>query len=152
MYSERARAKRDVDRSTPALAQHAFARFLAAGQLDRHLRRTRPIYRDRRAALLDALSEHLPDLRATGADAGLHALVALPRGVDQRSVVAAASARGVAVSGVARQGTAEPAGLLLGYAALHAEQIRAGIAELTGVIAAERDGAAVGAQSGGMRR
>ncbi|NLT07022.1 MAG: PLP-dependent aminotransferase family protein [Solirubrobacterales bacterium] len=133
-----ARAKLDADRCAPALTQAAFARLLAAGELDRHLRRTRPVYRDRRAALLDALAGHLPELTPTSADAGLHAVALLPPGLDERAVVAAAAARGVALTGVRQDGGAGDPGLVLGYASLPAERIRAGIAELAHAVAAAR--------------
>jgi len=134
-----ARAKLDADRASPALTQRAFASFLAGGDVDRHLRRTRPIYRERRATLLDALAERLPALRATGAAAGLHLVATLPEELDAVTVAAAASERGVAVSAV----PAAPAGgdgagrerLLMGYAGLPAERIRAGVAELADAVA-----------------
>src|SRR3954449_9697740 len=49
-------AKLLADRGSPILDQLTFADFLSRGELDRHLRRHRPIYRRRRDALLTALA------------------------------------------------------------------------------------------------
>ncbi len=43
------------DRGSSSLDQLAFADFLSRGEFDRHLRRMRPIYRERRDVLLEAL-------------------------------------------------------------------------------------------------
>ena len=75
------------------LEQLTLAAFLERGELDRHLRRTRPAYRRRRDALLAALS----GLEVEGVAAGLHVLARLPRGLTEADAVAAAAARGVAV-------------------------------------------------------
>ena len=45
-------AKRRADRGSSVLEQVPFADFLDRGELDRHLRRARPIYRERRDALV----------------------------------------------------------------------------------------------------
>src|SRR5918999_66575 len=54
-------AKASDDLGTPVVEQLALADFLERGQLDRHLRRTRAVYRARRDALVDALERLLPD-------------------------------------------------------------------------------------------
>ena len=61
-----AEAKALADRGSPVLDQLALADFLARGELDRHLRRTRPLYRRRRDALLRALRDSAPRARAGG--------------------------------------------------------------------------------------
>lgn len=84
-----------ADNGRSRLEQHVLAEFIASGDFDRHLRKMRVIYRDRRAALLEALAQELPDAVVGGVSAGLHACVALPRRVDEAAVVAAAARRGV---------------------------------------------------------
>ena len=54
--------------------------FLSHGDLDRHLRRTRRVYRQRRDTLIDALARHFPEATPSGIAAGLHLLVSLPAG------------------------------------------------------------------------
>jgi GntR family transcriptional regulator/MocR family aminotransferase len=108
--------KRLSDLGTPVLEQLTLAAFLARGELDRHLRQTRPLYRRRR----DALLAGLPGLHAEGAAAGLHVLVHLPDRADAADVVAAAAARDVAVEplGPHDMSGARPPALILGYSRL----------------------------------
>jgi GntR family transcriptional regulator / MocR family aminotransferase len=98
----------------PAFEQVAFARLLESGELDRHLRRTRRLYRRRRERVLGVLERELPGTAVEGAAAGLHVVVRLPPGSDEAAVVAAARRRGVRVDGI---GAAGPA-LVLGYGRL----------------------------------
>ncbi len=56
-----------TDRFTNVITQAAFAEFLRRGDLDRHLRRTRRCYRQRRDAL-DACRRPVPALRASHRD------------------------------------------------------------------------------------
>ena len=71
--------KANDDRATPLLEQLGLAILIERGELDRHLRRTRPVYRRRRDRLIEALARHAPAARPEGAAAGLHLLVRLPR-------------------------------------------------------------------------
>ena len=73
-----------ADQGTARIDQHAFAAFLARGELDRHLRRMRVEYRARRDALVSALATELPDAAVRGIAAGLHVTVELPAGHDPR--------------------------------------------------------------------
>jgi GntR family transcriptional regulator / MocR family aminotransferase len=104
------------DLGTPVLEQLTLEAFLARGELDRHLRQTRPLYRRRR----DALLAGLPGLRAEGAAAGLHVLVQLPDGASEAEVVAAAAARDVAVESLGPHDMSgeRPPALILGYSRL----------------------------------
>ena len=55
-----------VGQGTARIEQLAFARFLARGDLDRHLRRMRIRYRTRRDAMVAALAAELPEARVRG--------------------------------------------------------------------------------------
>jgi GntR family transcriptional regulator / MocR family aminotransferase len=127
-----ATAKFNADRGSPSLEQLAFADFLSRGEFDRHLRRMRPIYRQRRDALLRALERYLPDVLPVGASAGLHVLAWLPDGADEAAIVERAAAAEVAVDGVTpmRMAATGRPGLILGYARLTEREIDAGIARL----------------------
>jgi GntR family transcriptional regulator/MocR family aminotransferase len=135
-----AAAKVLADRGSPALDQLAFADFLARGELDRHLRRMRPVYRRRRDALLEALRERLPDFEPTGIAAGQHLVTWLPSDLDETAVVQAAARRGVGVYGVApyRIGSEGPGGLIFGYATLNEPMIAEGVGILADVVAGLR--------------
>ena len=79
----------------------AYARLIATGELDRHLRRTRREYRERRDALVAALATRLPECRVEGVAAGLHLLLRLPPGTDEHAVVAALAERRIRIRGLA---------------------------------------------------
>ncbi len=132
-----ARAKLSADRGSPALEQLAMARFLEAGELDRHLRRTRAIYRRRRDVLVEALGRYLPDLTIRGIAAGLHLLCELPRSVDESRLVAAAASRGIRVYGARAyhaNPAAAPAAILVGYGGIDEERIDAGVRALAALV------------------
>jgi GntR family transcriptional regulator/MocR family aminotransferase len=126
-----------ADRGSPALDQLAFADFLSRGELDRHLRRMRPVYRRRRDALLDALRDRLPDFRPTGIAAGQHLVAWLPPDLDEATVVEAAARRGIGVYGIApyRIASQGAGGLIFGYATLSERTIAEGIEILASVVA-----------------
>jgi GntR family transcriptional regulator/MocR family aminotransferase len=118
-----AKEKRLTDLGTPVLEQLTLAAFVERGELDRHLRRTRPVYRRRRDTLLAALA----GLEVEGVAAGLHVLARLPPGTTEDDVIREAAGRDVAVTGLARHvdRNARAPALVLGYSR-HPE---AGLAE-----------------------
>ena len=138
-----AEAKRAADLGSPAIDQLAFADFLARGELDRHLRRLRPIYRHRRDLLLAELARQLPELRPVGASAGLHVLAWLPDDLPEDACIEVARRAGVLIQGVGPRHDGDPAGsgaLTFGYGAITASAIPAGVARLATVIEAVRGG------------
>ena len=115
-----AAAKAVEDAGGEVVSQLALADFIERGELDRHLRRMRLRYADRREALLAAVAEHLPEAKAGTGNAGLFELVTLAPGTDEAGVIAAAATRGVGIEGLALHSYAggnEP-GLVLGYAGM----------------------------------
>lgn len=112
---------------TATLPQAALAHLLRTGGYDRHLRRTRGLYRRHRDVLLADLRRVLPDCSPVGIAAGLHVVLRLPAGVDDRRVERELAERGVAAPALSNY-THEPAnarhpGLVLGYAAPNTEQL-----------------------------
>ena len=134
-----AAAKRVADLGSPGLDQLMLAWLIETGALDRLLRRVRKRYRARRDALVHALRTALPTTTVRGIAAGLHALVELPAGLDERRVVEVAARQGVGVVGLQHysfDGASSPPALVLGYAALTEAEIVSGIAELARVVRA----------------
>ena len=65
--------KRSTDTHCDGLTQSTLAAFIAEGHLARHIRRMRPIYAQRRQALVRGLEQHLGQwLQVLPGDAGLH--------------------------------------------------------------------------------
>lgn len=120
------------DAGSETIGQLALADFIVRGELDRHLRRMRGVYEQRRATLIDALARHLPQATATGAPAGIFELVQLPEGIDEPALLSAAASAGVGVEGLALHSFGEggPPGLVLGYGALPEPAIERAVALL----------------------
>jgi GntR family transcriptional regulator/MocR family aminotransferase len=139
LVADVAAAKLVDDRGSPVLEQLTFADFVARGEFDRHLRRMRPRYRERRDVLLNTLTARLPDFEATGISAGLHVVTWLPPDLAEAAVVDAAAARGLGVYGL-RPYRMSPgrAGLLFGYGNVSPAAIRDGIGLLADVVSAIR--------------
>jgi GntR family transcriptional regulator/MocR family aminotransferase len=127
-----------VDHSTPTLIQAAFTEFLAHGDLDRHLRRMRKTYRQRRDALIAALARWLPDARPSGVAAGLHVLVTFPGGPSETELAARAAEAGVRIYPIVEHRIVPrpdaPPAVLLGYGGLTPAAIDEGVQILAGVL------------------
>ncbi|WP_454729926.1 MocR-like pyridoxine biosynthesis transcription factor PdxR [Cellulosimicrobium protaetiae] len=129
--------------------QLTFARFVASGGYDRHLRAARGRYRRRRDAVLDALARELPDAAVSGIAAGMHALLSLPSAPDDPApdaahVVREAARREVTVVDLRRY-QVRPADrsttLVLGYGNLADARVDEAVARLaTAVRSARRTG------------
>jgi GntR family transcriptional regulator / MocR family aminotransferase len=128
--------KESADHGGPVVEQLAFAELLAAGGYDRHLRRVRRVYRDRRDAVVRALRRHLPAARVSGVAAGLHLVVELPDGTDDRGLVARAEAVGLGPLPLSalRQRRGGPPGLVIGYATHSANELTHAVRRLAGLV------------------
>jgi GntR family transcriptional regulator/MocR family aminotransferase len=130
-----------ADRGTARIEQHAFADFLARGELDRHLRRMRAHYRRRRDALVGALAEALPEAAVLGVAAGLHVMLQLPDSDNEQAIREEAHDRRIELETMSDYRPAarkrSPA-LLLGYAQMPESAIRAGVHELAKAVQAAR--------------
>jgi GntR family transcriptional regulator/MocR family aminotransferase len=136
-----AEAKFNDDHGSPALEQLGLSDFISSGRFDRHLRRNRAMYKQRRDALVSALTKHLPEAKVEGVAAGLHLVVTLPEGIDEAQLIDAAAERSVGVTGMARYrsfGSAGPPAILLGYGAIAEAAIAPGIRRLEKALAAIR--------------
>lgn len=128
------------DYGVSRIEQHTLALFLASGDYDRHLRRMRLLYSKRRAALVSALAEFIPDAAITGISAGLHASVTLPDRYDEPELATLAARKGIAFGFLSRHlfgnAASGPTTVLIGYARLSEGNIRAGIRGLATILAA----------------
>jgi len=125
-----ARAKWLSDRNTPLLEQAALADFLREGHFERHVRRTRRLYKRRRDALVESLGGAFGSSAAILGDAaGIHLLVRFASqsigARAQRNRVHLASAERYYASGRA------PREFIMGFSAISERAIREGIKRLT---------------------
>lgn len=122
-----------------ALDQLALADFIDCGAYDRHVRRMRKRYRERRDQLVSVLAARAPDIRVTGISAGLHAVLELPPGGEAPALSAARTA-GLSLDGLSSyQHRADPTppreGLVVGYAAPPNSAFARAVEVLAGVMA-----------------
>jgi GntR family transcriptional regulator / MocR family aminotransferase len=131
-------AKHASDLGSPALPQLVLAQLIASGDLEQHIRLMRKRQRGRRDALLGALRAYLPQARVQGVAAGLHLLVTFP-GLDipDTELADRILRAGVLVHPLSAHGPrAEAPGLVLGYAAHTADQLREAVRRIGSVFSA----------------
>jgi GntR family transcriptional regulator/MocR family aminotransferase len=137
LTQEITQAKLAADRGSGALEQAAFAEFIRCGDLDRHLRRSRLIYKNKRTLLAETLGAHLPGMVLRGVAAGLHLTVELPAGINESALVEQAAKHGIRVHGLrayrARRGREAPA-ILLGYCQLSERNLVQGATKLAALL------------------
>jgi GntR family transcriptional regulator / MocR family aminotransferase len=114
---------------SPAIDQAVLADFITEGHFTRHIRRMRPIYAERQAALIDALRSNVGGLlEVKPTDAGIHLTCALPDHFDDRAVAREAATHGVVVHPLSAFSVGEPVlsrrGLVVGYGAYNVRQIK----------------------------
>jgi GntR family transcriptional regulator/MocR family aminotransferase len=122
-------AKAIEDAGSETAGQLALADFIARGELERHLRRMRLRYAQRREALLAALQRELPNWQPSPIGGGLHVLVDLPDGTDEPGLLASAARHGVGLEGLSLhsyKGDCGP-GLVLGHAYMAKPAIERGV-------------------------
>jgi GntR family transcriptional regulator/MocR family aminotransferase len=133
-----ASARALTDRHSPGLEQALVSEFLSEGHFARHIRRMRALYAERQDALVEAARRELfGRLEVSAAEAGMHLVGWLPPGAADQEVSRRLASAGVTAPAVSLYGlraTVRP-GLLLGYAAVNARQIREGIRKIAGVLA-----------------
>jgi GntR family transcriptional regulator/MocR family aminotransferase len=136
LAAQAAIALRHTGQSPPPLIQATLADFIADGHFAAHLRKLKPVYAERRAALIEACGRSLGGLGSImRAEAGIQVALRLHR-LDDRAAAAAAAAAGIIAPALSRAaiGPAAPSGLQLGFAAVDVAAIKAGVARLAGVL------------------
>lgn len=114
--------------SVPAFEQYTLARFMESGAFERHISRSRNVYKGRLEALLTALRESqlAPWVQISGAEAGLHILLRVGNGLSEDELIRRAAESGVRVYGLsayyAPGGSPGKATVILGYAGIPSER------------------------------
>ncbi|MPY77651.1 MAG: aminotransferase class I/II-fold pyridoxal phosphate-dependent enzyme [Actinophytocola sp.] len=126
-------AKRRADRGTDVLNQLALAEFISSGGFDRHIRRMRLRYRNRRDAVLDTLRTAAPAYRVRGTAAGLHVVAGLPDGMAEADVLAEAERQSIGLVGLEpfwHENPSRGRGLVIGYGTPHQHGFPSALAKL----------------------
>jgi len=145
------RAKQATDLCTSKLTQHLAARYMIDYGLDQHLEEIRPIYREKRTAMTDALEKYMPKeegIRWTEPDGGLFIWAWMPEGINTTDMLARAIEHKVAyVPGAAAyvDGTGHNT-MRLSFSFSTPEEIDEGIRRLSEVVREEIAAKTVGSR------
>jgi GntR family transcriptional regulator / MocR family aminotransferase len=122
-------AKAIEDAGSEVSGQLALADFIARGELERHLRRMRLRYAQRRDALLASLARELPDWQLGTTSGGLHVIVFLPDHVDEPALLTAAARNRVGIEGLSLHSYTGDcqSGVVLGHASMPEPAIERGV-------------------------
>jgi GntR family transcriptional regulator / MocR family aminotransferase len=131
----------ELYREGQLLQQAVLTEFILDGHVTTHVRRMRGLYGERRELLIEAIKTRFGETAAVrGDDAGLHFVLELPPGVDDRKIAADAHDVGIVTRPLADYYMSrQPAssGLILGYACVPNERIAPNFARLANVIESE---------------
>ena len=127
-----------MDRHSPSADQHVLAAFITEGHLDRHIRRIRGVYSDRRTQLIGMLDRWIPtDLGwLQPSDQGMHLVLWLAQGMDDVLLASRAMEAGVAVRAVSSMYSAGHgrSGLVLGLGGFSDDQMEAAVRSLAAIM------------------
>ncbi len=128
-----AKRRQLLDYAPSIVLQNAMALFIQKGHFEKHLRKMRKIYRQKRQALAEALQANRISGQLVGLNSGLHAVLALPDIYDAEEICQRARASNIAINALRRyafENTGVLNGLVIGYAAPSIEDIQNGCAVL----------------------
>lgn len=127
-----------MDRHPPNADQYVLAQFMAEGHLARHLRRMRSLYAEKRRVVIDAVGRHinaeLAELQPC--DQGMHMVLWLRRGLDDRHVERLAQEAGVSVRALSSMYAAGRGrtGLILGLGGYSDRQVEQAVITLNSLL------------------
>ena len=131
-----ARANWLAARQAPLLEQHVLTDFINEGHLERHVRRMRSLYSQRRRTLVEALTHYLGQIEIISNDAGMHLTVRFHTGLSDAEIIERAASLGFGLSSTRPYylGGGTPGEFLLGYADLSEDKLVEGVERLAKVL------------------
>ena len=129
-----------TDRHSPSVTQAALADFIDEGHFGRHIRRTRELYAERQAALVEAAARDLDGLlRVSPCESGMHLVGWLVGGDSDRTASRAAARAGIEAVPLSafRVRAQSPGALLLGYTGFPVAEIRDCVRRLAAALRAD---------------
>lgn len=110
--------------------QQALVRFIEEGYFERHLNKMRNIYRKKREFLVSLIKRYLKNTEIIGTNSGLHLLLKVNNGMNEKDLIQAAEEKGVMVLGLSKSylnNFKESKTVFLGYASLKYEEMEEAI-------------------------
>jgi GntR family transcriptional regulator/MocR family aminotransferase len=119
------------------LYQAVLTDFMREGHFARHVRRTKQLYQERRGALIASLENHFGDsVEILGADAGLHLVAVLPKGIPDEEVADRAAQERLWLFPLSRTYFGTPVqGLILGFGSTQTKAIPEAVHHLERIVA-----------------
>lgn len=137
LVSEVVAAKRGADLGCSVTEQATLAQLLGTDEYQRHVRRVRRIYHQRRDDLLGAINEHLPSVPVFGVNAGLHLVLELGSRAAEQTATEFLAGSGVSAMPLSSTYRGDPSyGVVVGTARTSPADIRALAMSLSGTISA----------------
>ena len=120
----------------PRIEQAVLTEFIEGGYYERHINKTRKIYKNRHDALILALKLFGGKIKIKGENAGMHLVAECNFGMDEEDIVKLAENEGIKLTGLSNHRIANEdtdrkvATLLIGYGNIGEESMREGIETL----------------------
>lgn len=121
----------------PPHLQNAIAQFIDEGHVDRHIKRLRNLYDQRRQVLLDELAAKLPkQVSVSGAESGVFVLARVETKMSTAEFVNRARKAGVGLmdTAVFYAGKVQKNEYILGFGSLNERQIKEGVKRLAAIL------------------
>ena len=119
----------------PVMEQKVLCQFINEGHFERHLNRTRNIYKEKRETLVSAIYDLMPSVEILGANAGLHLIMKINNGMNEKELISSAEKNGVKLYGISQyyfeEGTfTQQPSILLGFATIRVIEINEAVSIL----------------------
>ena len=120
--------------TVPVFEQLTLSKFMGRGHFERHIRRMKKLYRQRRDTLTNAINScRLKDcISLKGLDSGLHVLMEVDNGMNEKQLVDSASEQDVKVYGLSEYYSfgnekVPKSSIVAGYSGLDEKEILEGV-------------------------
>ena len=130
IYQEKCRF---ISSTVSKVDQIILQKFMEEGYYERHLNKTRALYKNRHDVLISSLRKMKELLEISGENAGVHLLLHFKTDDSEKDLIEKAAKQGVRVYGLSEycvkenEGNTGKAVILLGYANMNEEKIRAAV-------------------------
>jgi len=129
--------RRATDLGSPSFYQEVLADFIGEGHFERHIRRMRVVYHERRSALVKSIHQELGSaVEVLGSEAGMHLAVALQNRRQDLEIAERAARQGLWLWPLSLSYLGEPRqGFVLGFGSTPVAEIPQAVRKLRNVLA-----------------
>jgi GntR family transcriptional regulator/MocR family aminotransferase len=121
------------------IEQHVIEQFITQGHFERHINRTRRVYRQRRDFMMKALFEQIPGAVISGEHAGLHFILELPFSIEDKFFEQKAGEKGLRIRTLYSPGLENKLLCIIGYAHLTEKEMSTAAEIIAHILASEQD-------------